>query len=94
MLNICLGASHPFNISQLKILCLAQYPIFNRIDSLKSNFLNSLYILDFNLLQDVGFVKIFSKSVGCCFALMTVSFALQKFCNFMRSHLSIFDLRA
>ena len=32
--------------------------------------------------------------VGCCFVLLTVSFALQKLCNFMSSHLSILDLRA
>jgi hypothetical protein len=62
--------------------------------SLKSNFLSSLYILDISPLLDVGLVKIFSKSVGCCFVLLTVSFALQKLCNFMRSLLSILDLTA
>ena len=31
MLNFSLGASWPFNIPQLKILCLALYPIFNRV---------------------------------------------------------------
>jgi hypothetical protein len=48
------------------------------------NFLSSLYI----------FVKIFSQSVVYLFVLLTVSFALQMLCNFMRSHLSILDLRA
>ena len=62
--------------------------------SLESNFLSSLYILDISPLSDVGLVKIFSQSVGCLFVLLTVSFALQKLCNFMRSHLSILDLRA
>jgi hypothetical protein len=38
-------------------------------DSLKSNFLSSLYILDISPLLDIGLVKIFSQSVGCCFAL-------------------------
>uniref|UniRef100_A0A8C6GPC2 Uncharacterized protein n=1 Tax=Mus spicilegus TaxID=10103 RepID=A0A8C6GPC2_MUSSI len=61
--------------------------------SLESNFLSSLYILDTSPLSDVGLVKIFSQSVGCHFVLLTVSFALQKFCNFMRSHLLILDLR-
>ena len=56
--------------------------------SLVSNFLRSLYILD------VGLVKILSQFVGCRFVLLMVSFALQTLCNFMRSHLSIFDLRA
>jgi hypothetical protein len=62
--------------------------------SLGSNFLSSLYILDINPSSDIGLVKIFSWSVGCLFVLLRVSFALQKHCNFMRSHLSILDLRA
>ena len=61
--------------------------------SLESNFLSSLYILDINPQLDVGLVKIFSQSVDYHFVLLTESFALQKVCNFMRSHLSIFDLR-
>jgi hypothetical protein len=59
--------------------------------SLESNFLSSLYTLDIRPLLDVGLVKISFQSVGCRFALLTVSFALQKFCNFMRSHLLIAD---
>ena len=39
-------------------------------------------------------MKIFSQFVGCHFVLLTASFALQKLCNFMMSHLSILDLRA
>jgi hypothetical protein len=35
-----------------------------------------------------------SQSVGGFFVLLTVSFALQKLCNFMRSHLLILDLIA
>jgi len=62
--------------------------------SLHSNFLSSLYILDISPLSVVGLVKIFSQSVGCRVVLTTVSFALQKLCSFMRSHLSILDLRA
>ena len=51
----------PFNISQLKILCLALYAIFKigLVDSLDSNFLSSLYILDISPLSNVGLVKIF-----------------------------------
>ena len=63
-------------------------------DSLESNLLNSLYILDISPLSDVGFIKVFSQSVGCCFVLLSVSFPLQKLCNFMRSHLLILDLTA
>jgi len=61
--------------------------------SLRSNFLSYLYILDISPLSVVGLVKIFSQSVVCRFVLTTVSFALQKLCSFMRSHLSILDLR-
>ena len=61
---------------------------------LESNFLSSLYILDNSLLLDAGLVKIFSQPTGCFFVLLTVSFALQKLCNFMRCHLLILDLIA
>jgi hypothetical protein len=50
--------------------------------------LSSLYI-DTRPLWDVGLVKIFSQSVGGLFVLLTVSFALQKFCSFMRTHLTL-----
>ena len=62
MLNISLGASHPFDIPQLRIFCLALYPIFKigLFDSLEFNFMNSLYILDTSPLSDVGLVKNFS----------------------------------
>jgi hypothetical protein len=54
----------------------------------------SLYILDIIPLLDLGLVKILSQSIGGLFVLLTVSFALRKLCNFMRSHLSILDLTA
>ena len=56
--------------------------------------MSSLYILDISPLSDLGLVKTLSQSVGGLFVLLTVSFALQKLCNFMRSHLSILDLTA
>jgi hypothetical protein len=73
MLNISLGASWPFDIPQLKILCLALYSIFKieLFGSLKSNFLSSLYILGISPLSDVGLVKIFSQSVDCLFVLLS-----------------------
>ena len=43
-------------------------------------------------MSDVGLVKIFSHSVGCCFGLLTVSFALQKVFSFRRSHLLVVSL--
>ena len=63
-------------------------------DFLESTFLSSLYILDISPLSDLGLVKILSQSVGSLFVLLTVSFALQKLCNFMRSHLSILSFTA
>jgi hypothetical protein len=49
-------------------------------------------MLDISPLSDLGLVKILPQSVGGLFVLLTVSFALQKLCNFMRSHLSILHL--
>jgi hypothetical protein len=46
-------------------------------------FLSSLYILDISPLSDLELVKIHSQSVGGPFVLLTVSFALQKLCNFI-----------
>ena len=60
--------------------------------SLESNFLSSLCILDISPFSDLGLGKVFSQFVGCHFVLLTVSFASQKLCNFMRSHLYILDL--
>jgi hypothetical protein len=61
---------------------------------LVSSFLSSLYILDINPLSGLGLVEIFSQSVGVLFVLLTLSFFLQKLCNFMRSHLLFLDLTA
>ena len=78
MLNITVCASWPFDIPQLRILCLALYPILiGLFGSLEYNFLSSLYMLHISPLLDVGLVKISSISVGCYFVLLTVSFALE-----------------
>jgi hypothetical protein len=85
MFNISLGVCRPFGVPQLRFLCLALFVILliGLLDSLESNFLRSLYILDISPLSNVVSAKIFSQSVGCHFDLLTVSFALQKLCNFM-----------
>ena len=68
--------------------------IFNRIIWFSgSNFLSSLYLLGISPILDVKLVIVF-QSVGCCFVLLTVSFALQKLCSFMRFYFLIVDLRA
>jgi hypothetical protein len=51
-------------------------------------------MLDISPLSDLGLVKILSQSVGGLSVLLTVSFALQKLCNFVRSHLPILYLIA
>ena len=56
--------------------------------------MSPLYIWHINPLSDVALVKTFFKSVGGLFVLLTVFFALQKLCNFMRTHLSILHLTA
>ena len=43
-------------------------------------------------MSDVGLVKIFSHSLGYCFLLLNMSFALQKLLSFRRSHLLIVSL--
>ena len=96
MLKTSLGAFQPFGIPQLRILCLALCPIFlmGLFDFLESTFLTSLYILDISPLSDLGLVRILTQSVGGLFVLLTVAFALQNLCNFMRFHLLILDLIA
>ena len=88
------GASQPFCIPQLKILCLALHLIFKWCYlNFWSPALSSLYILDISPLLDLGLVKNLSQSIGGPFVLLTVSFVLQKLCNLIRSHLSILILQ-
>jgi hypothetical protein len=96
MLNIFSGASLPFGIPQLRILCLNLYPIFNGVIWFSGAQILEffIYVLDISPLSCLGLVKIFTQSVGCHFVLLVLSFALQKLCNFMKSHLSILDLTA
>jgi hypothetical protein len=60
-----LGASQPFRIPQLRILCLALYPIF-KIGLFGFSGVQLLeffiYILDISPLSDLGLVKILSQS--------------------------------
>jgi hypothetical protein len=78
----------PFDIPQLKILCLTLNPfLIGLFDSLESNFLSSSYILEISPLLYVGFVKIFFSICLLLFCpIDRVSFALQKLCKFLRSH--------
>ena len=84
----------PFGVLLLRILCSDQHPIFliGLIKVLVSSFMSSSYIFEIRPLSVEGFVKIFSQSEGSLFVLLTVSFALQKFLSFSRSHLFIVSL--
>ena len=52
--------------------------------------MSCLYILEINPLSVVSFATIFSHSEGCLFALLIVSFAVQKLLSLIRSHLFTF----
>ena len=49
-----------------------------------------LFILEINPLSVVSFAIIFSRSEGCLFTLLIVSFAVQKLLNLIKSHLFTF----
>ena len=54
------------------------------------SFMSCLYILEINPLSVVSFAIIFSRSKGCLFTLLIVSFAMQKLLSLIRSHLFTF----
>jgi hypothetical protein len=96
MLNIFFRCFSAIQYSSVENYLFSSVPYFltGIFDFLESIFLSSLYILDISPLLDLGLVKIFFQCVAGPFVLLTVSFALQKLCNFMRSHLLILNLRA
>ena len=65
MLNIFSGASQPFDIPLLRILCTPF--LMGLFDFLESRFLSFLYILDISHLSDLGLVETLSQSVGVLF---------------------------
>ena len=56
-----------------------------------NSFMNSLLIVDINLLSDILLVNMFSHLVGCLFILLIVSFAVQKLISLVSSHLFNFS---
>ena len=54
------------------------------------NYMSYLCILEINPLSVVSFAIIFSRSEGCPFTLLMVSFAVQKLLSLIRSHLFTF----
>ena len=52
--------------------------------------MSCLLILEINPLSAVSFAIMFSRSEGCLFTLLIVSFAMQKLLSLIRSHLFTF----
>jgi len=59
MLNISLGTSQPLYSSAENSWFISVLILIGLFDSLKSNFLSSLHVLDVSPLSDIGLVKIF-----------------------------------
>lgn len=95
MLSISWSFPYSFEILLLRIVRLYLYHIL-KLDCLACKYLVSWVFLSLAIspLADVELVKNFSHSVGCPFVLLTVSFSLQKFFSFLRSHLLIGVLQA
>jgi hypothetical protein len=75
--------------SSLRVVFQFIYPFVRwAVDSLRSQFLSSLYNLVANPSSDVLLDKIF-HSVSCLFSLVTVSFAQEKLFSFMSSHVIV-----
>ena len=83
LLVICVSSLEKMSI---QFFC----PFFNQVVCLMLSCMSCLYVLDINPLLVISFANIFSHSEGCLFVLFMVSFPVQKFSNFIRSHLFIF----
>ena len=52
--------------------------------------MSCLFILEVKSLSITSCVNMFSQFIGCIYILFMISFAVQKFISFIRSHLFIF----
>jgi hypothetical protein len=87
----CFSASQVSSVERYLFSSIPHF-LMGLFDFQESSFLSTLYILDISPLSDLGLVTILSQSVGGLFVLLTVSFALKNFWNFMRSYLLIISL--
>ena len=86
--HISLSASQPFKVPRCEfflqfLMTFSDWVLFFLVFS----YLSSLDILECKVSE------IFSQYVGYQFVLLAMPFALHKFFSFMRSHLSVFDVR-
>ena len=90
-LYVCLLAIF---LSSLKKCPFRSFPHFliGLIIFLILNHMSCLYILEINSLSVVSFAIIFAYFEGCLFALLIVSFAVQKLLSLIRSHFFTFVL--
>jgi hypothetical protein len=91
-----LGCSEPFEVPQLRILCLALFPHLwiGLFCSLESTFLSSLFILDISPLSDVVLVKIFHNLLVTFLSYLQWHLPYRSFAIFWGSIFFILDLRA